>query len=295
MKLNGFLAVIMACLCASFMSSCTEDGNPIFTDNNSVSNTPKLSTGITLFALPSGWSTVSTGSGTALYRKGSENTYVVKADLKVGAKVGMVYDTPSGQSSTGAIFNRKSISTWNTYGTFFAIANSSFFDNTIPTGSTCTIPFPLRQNYIFESYGTGGSSSDQSKPKSTLNIYADYADIVDIGTTSLNYTLMSYAPKAYAGFKGSTSNANSATVSDGRTLVGLKDDDGDGKLELVYLLVAISKNQTQAYNILTQDFGCSKVITFDGGGSSQLICNGSSKVSQSRTLPVCIVIKENGI
>ncbi|MDR2416127.1 MAG: phosphodiester glycosidase family protein [Candidatus Peribacteria bacterium] len=68
-------------------------------------------------------------------------------------------------------------------------------------------------------------------------------------------------------------------------------------------MITSGKSQTAAYNILTQDFGCSKVITFDGGGSSQLMCNGVEKVTSSdysstssrREIPIAIVIKENGV
>ena len=247
--------------------------------------------------VPSGWSTVTTGNGTALYRKGAEDTYVVMANLKTGAKIGMVYDTPSsGQGTSSAKFPKKLLTTWNTYGTFFAIANSLYFDT--GSGNPCDFPFPFKQGGIFETLGDGGSSSDKLKEKAALNVYSNYADIVTIGYDPMT-TILMVTDKSYAGFQGSITNANNAGTNTGRTLVGLKDEDGNGTREVVYLLVASSKTQSVAYNILTQDFGCSKVITFDGGGSTQLMCNGVSKVVSSdptpRTVPIAIVIKENGV
>lgn len=224
-------------------------------------------------------------------KESSSRTYAVIANLKQGAKVGMVFDYPSSKGQSNATFPRKRITDWNSYGTFFAVANSLYFNaNQNPT----QLPFPLKQNNEIYSLGNGGSSTDRNRQKYTLNIYDSekYAEIARLGSTTIDYSRM--AAKSYVGFHGSQGNSPGSSV--GRTLVGVKDADNDGKCELVILLVASKKTQQQAYKILTDEFLCDDVITYDGGGSSQLICpkiNSNPIISgDGRKFPVAIVIKE---
>lgn len=241
------------------------------------------------------WSIESTGSGVALLKKrnDSEDTYIVLANLRQGAKVGMVFDQPTNSGTSNAAFTKKSLSSWNSYGSFFAIANSVFFDAN--GGNPCVLPFPLKQDGVMYTYGTGGSNLDKRKQKAVLNIYGNYADIIPIGVNPMNYSPMNSSSKSYAGFYENVGNSEGIPV--GRTLVGIKDSDGDGQCEYVILLVASSKTQTQAYNLLKYgSVSCNKVITFDGGGSSQLRCPSKSSSAlipgDGRSLPATIVIKE---
>lgn len=308
----GVLAVIM---CVAMLSSCNNDDDvfpaPIeessmelseeFSANLSASLSLR-SNGVSSWDLTN-WDVASTifGDGVSCIKRKNDNSYVVIANLKTGAKVGMVYDTPSNRGMSNARFPKKSLSTWNNYGNFFAIANSLYFDTS--SGNPCDFPFPFKQGWTMESLGDGGSDADRKKEKAVLNIFSNYADIVKIGTDPMNTSLMNGLDKSYSGFWGSATNANSATSSCGRTLVGLRDSDSDGKLEVLFLLVCSSKTQKEAYNILIGEFGCAKVLTFDGGGSSQLLCKGVERIISSdyqlsgkrRDIPIAIVIKEKGV
>lgn len=237
------------------------------------------------------WDLLHYAPGTMMLKRKNEapvSTYIVLANLKQGAKVGMVFDSPNSQGA----FTRKNLSTWNTYGNFFAIANSSYFNI---SQQPSQLPFPLKQDGIMYTYGIGGSSADRSREKVVLNVHdqAKYAEILSIGTNPMNYTPMSGCNKSYAGFPGNVGNSSSSSV--GRTLVGIKDQDGDGYCEFVILFVSSSKTQSQAYNIMMQEILCDYVMTFDGGGSSQFMYPGyqsSPLISgDNRKLPVSIVIK----
>jgi lipoprotein len=236
------------------------------------------------------WSIESTGNGVVLLKKKNDTsgvTYLIVANLQQGAKVRMLFDPPLNLGTENAKFYKRSLVNWNNYGTFFAIANSSFFD--FHGGNPCTLPFPLKKNGIMYSLGNGGSNADHGKEKAVLNVYDTYADIVPIGTNSMQYQPMANCDHSCAGFYENTSNGGGRI---GRTLMGIKDLDGDGFCEYAFLLVASKKTQPEAYNLLKYGaIACDKVITFDGGDSSQLICRNSVKVSSSRPIPVCVVIK----
>lgn len=292
-----FLLTILAVMS---LVSCTKQEDPIAEKitptANKVYNLDSISKSIQSSKvwpadLLQNWSLVDYATGTMLLKRdneGSVNTYLVIAKLTQGAKVGMVFDAP-----TNGYFTRKYLSTWNTYGSFFAIANSSFFNANQIT--SCELPFPLKQDGIMYTYGTGGSTSDQSKQKVVLNVYdqEQYAEIVSIGTSPMNYTPMGWSNKSYAGFAGNI--GNSPSYSTGRTMVGVKDANGDGYCEFVMLLVTSGKTQSQVYNIMTQEVLCDDVMTFDGGGSSQFLCPTTSSSplisGDNRKLPVTIVIK----
>lgn len=232
------------------------------------------------------------GRGVAfLTHKTDAGAFAVMANLAEGAKVGMVYDIRSNAGTNNTTFYKKSLSTWNSYGNFFAIANSLFFDGR-KTVNYPTLPFPLKQNGVMATYGNRGTVGDQNKVKYTLNIYSDYAEITRIGTSYTNSWLDNNLPsRSYVGF-GKNDGNGSNDPSRRRTLVGLYDDDGDGQREYLILLVTTARYESLATNFLENDFLCDQIISFDGGGSSQIMCKGVSRLSSSRPIPVAIVVKE---
>lgn len=159
------------------------------------------------------------------------------------------------------------------------------------------IPFPLKQNGIIYGIGNGGSNSDRTREKATLNIddVNKSAEVLTIGSTYLDYTKLR-TRKAYVGFTYKDGNVpNSATK---RTFVGIKDVDGDGKKETILLFVSgTAKTHKNAVNILISSFSCSSsdIVTFDGGGSSQLLCPSYKKGylvgADTRNLPAAFVVK----
>ena len=256
------------------------------------SNLQNRSAQISTFTIPKGWTSVKSTKGVQLLKNGGD--YIVVANLKEGAKFGMVFDSLANRGGADAKFRRKSFGTWNKYGTFFACANSIYFNaQEDPT----RIPFPLKQNGIIYGIGNGGSNSDRTREKATLNIddVNKSAEVLTIGSTYLDYTKLR-TRKAYVGFTYKDGNVpNSATK---RTFVGIKDVDGDGKKETILLFVSgTAKTHKNAVNILISSFSCSSsdIVTFDGGGSSQLLCPSYKKGylvgADTRNLPAAFVVK----
>jgi hypothetical protein len=76
----------------------------------------------------------------------------------------------------------------------------------------------------------------------------------------------------------------------GRTFAGVHDANGDGVNETVLFFCSLYAQQPGAASVL-REFGASDVIMFDGGGSSQLIVNGTSLVSSTRTIPHALLLR----
>ena len=95
------------------------------------------------------------------------------------------------------------------------------------------------------SYGNGGSQADRKYEKLALIIDGEnqYAKTVSIGKSSMQYSLLESAKKVYTGFV--YDHGNSMTTEVGRTFVGLRDDDGDRKCEVILLLVVHGPRPTK--------------------------------------------------
>lgn len=70
--------------------------------------------------------------------------------------------------------------------------------------------------------------------KCALNIYDDYVEVVEVGTSSIDYSKMR-APRSYVGF--SHAHGNREGVKLGRTFAGVLDIDYDGIYESIVILV----------------------------------------------------------
>lgn len=232
------------------------------------------------------------GRGVAFLTRNNDNgAFAVMVNLSQGARVEMVYDIRSNAGTNNTTFYKKSLSTWNSYGNFFAIANSLFFDGRNGVRYP-TLPFPLKQDGVMATYGNRGSSADQGKIKYALDVYSNYAEIRSIGQSYTNSWLDNNLPsRSYVGF-GENDGNGSDDPSRRRTLVGLYDDNGDGQREYLILLVTTPRLESQATDLLRDEFLCDQIIAFDGGGSSQIMCKGVSKLYSSRPIPVAIVVKE---
>jgi hypothetical protein len=77
-----------------------------------------------------------------------------------------------------------------------------------------------------------------------------------------------------------------------RTFVGVRDgDEGGGGWRETLLIYTTSEWVTSDYAAQQLwDFGAQEVIMFDGHGSTQLIVNGSSKISSARRIPNALVV-----
>lgn len=73
----------------------------------------------------------------------------------------------------------------------------------------------------------------------------------------------------------------------GRTYVGLVDGDGDGLREILLLYSATAATQETAVATL-RAFGARELMMLDGGGSTQLLCQGQNFIFRVRPLPQTI-------
>lgn len=73
----------------------------------------------------------------------------------------------------------------------------------------------------------------------------------------------------------------------GRSYVGLVDGDRDGLREILLLYSATAATQETAVATL-RAFGARELMMLDGGGSTQLLCQGQSFIFRARSLPQTI-------
>ena len=120
--------------------------------------------------------------------------------------------------------------------------------------------------------------------KLMLELWPDHANISEFTRDRLYH---STAPDVLGGL---TERANkNAKKYVGRTFMGVDDRDVNGYFETLMIFNTLSARQVDASKVL-RDFGASKVMMLDGGGSAQLICEGESYVSSDRYIPQALGI-----
>ncbi len=243
---------------------------------------------------PDGFELILSAPAVEMYRKTyPEGTpdYVQVVQLNQGAVVELMYaplDTPRpGRGSYGgndARFNLESIQGFwrlaeRTSENAFCVSNGSFFYmEETPT----RLPFPLKvdgviltDGYALEAY------PDQ---KLMLELWSDRADIRALDGDAL------YKSRAKNIIAGLTVDANKRpNYAVGRTFIGLQDRDDDGEMEVMYVLNTQTHTQSGATHIL-REFGAQKLMMLDGGGSTQLICQGQEYIASGRLIPQAIAI-----
>lgn len=229
---------------------------------------------------PSDWTLIKSGNGVALYRKyqtrggNSYTDYVTVIDLSSGAALRSYYvgnnATPSVPSPT---FQRKSLANWGGISNKeFVIANASFFGNNTSSGSNyySQLAYPLKYNGTIVSAGYG---NNESFSKKKLGINGINAFIADYTNTSNTLAAVSGAgilasPTVMVGLNVTAPKSPTSRI--GRTFVGIRDYDGNGNNELVYIYQTTGASQSEANSILTGTFSCNETMMFDGSGSSQM-------------------------
>lgn len=233
------------------------------------------------------WEFLPSGNGTSLLKAKTKNIYIVSVALNKGAKIGLIYDVSSGWGTKKALFKRKRLREFGNGQNYFALANALFFYNDQRTAVEHTYPFKQ-----FNDIPTLGNSSFEGRKRAALLIYDNYADIQQIPDGEIDPKIFTKwnAAKVYIALDG-TSDFKSPNTKTGRTMIGLFDHEKDGRGDVLFLLVAANESQTDMYKLLKNDLECSKVMAFDGGGSSQLIVQGKEYISGSRTLTSAFIIK----
>jgi hypothetical protein len=243
---------------------------------------------------PAGFYLVQSQNGVQLYRKdypGGAPDFVQVVDLSMGAAVkplhGALSDPGVGQGVYGgndAHFRSRSLADyWRSFmsdnPTAFCITNGQFFYMLeYPT----RLPFPLKVNgdIITDGYGI----KDFPGKKLMLELWPGRADIVPLGKDAL---LNSTAPDIIAGLTEDAPKRIKFAV--GRTFFGVADKNGDGTYKTILVFNSRISRQEEAANVL-RSFGAEKVMMLDGGGSTQLSCQGKSYVYSDRLIPQAIGI-----
>jgi hypothetical protein len=156
----------------------------------------------------------------------------------------------------------------------FCISNGQFFPLNYPTAR---LAFPLKKD------GEPVSGGYEARPKEEvwmLEIWDNRAEITELTTEAL---ARSDAPDIIGGL-----NADPKYVGDKdpynelkeRTFVGIADDNNDGQYETLLILNSKGARQDDAARVL-RSFGAKKVMMLDGGGSTQLYCQGKWYVRSS--------------
>jgi len=247
--------------------------------------------------IPPGFVLVASDVGTELYRKdypGWNPDFVQVVHLGLGAQIklfhGAVVDPGTGNGAYGGdnpSFQRQTIrEIWDGFSAStpqsFCLTNGQFFadesDGQVIDPTTLAFPLKTDGQYVSDGYGIG----EYPEEKLLLELWDDRADIVPLTERDLN---TSTAPNIIAGLAVEANKSPMALT--GRTFVGIDDRDQDGRFEIVLIFNSKTATQTNAVQVL-QDFGADKIIMLDGGGSTQLICNGTDLVRSSRTIPQSI-------
>lgn len=239
--------------------------------------------------IPPGFRLVLSEKGVELYRKDypkGNPDYVQLVDLSQGAEIellhGDISEPREGKGVYGGDDPRFKSKSLNNYWKDFSSANTNafcvtngqfFYMKEYPT----RLPFPLKKDgqIITDGYGIK-QFPDQ---KLILEIWPDHIDIQKLSKTAL---YGSNAPDIVAGLTEDASKSPSHFVP--RTFVGILDQNQDGKFETLLIFNTMTARQSDAADVL-KSFGAAKVMMLDGGGSTQLICDGKSYISSDRLIP----------
>jgi Phosphodiester glycosidase len=244
--------------------------------------------------IPAGFILVAEQQGVALYRKDYPNgtpDYVQIVDLTQGASVDLLYGAPvamNNQRNQGMFggpnpsFRQKAIrSYWDEYSSSqagaFCVTNGQFFY--MPESPTpLALPLLVDHQLLAEGFGFPQYPEKQLM----LALWPNHADILPLTAENLAGTT------AESVIGGLTEEANKKPKNAvGRTFMGIWDKDGD----LLYETIAIytTRTATQAEAAATvRSFGASKVMMLDGGGSTQIICQGQTYIDTTRAIPQAI-------
>ena len=244
--------------------------------------------------IPPGFRKIDSAFGIDLYQKdypGGSPDYVQVIDLSQGASLkplhGSITTPRDGKGSYGgndARFRSLSLGAyWQELKTqdsaAFCVVNGQFFYMLeYPT----RLPFPLKIDgqILTDGYGI----QDFPDQKLILELWPGNADIEALSKEAL-YT--STAPDIIAGLTEEAPKAKKRYT--GRTFIGLTGQNGQGTFSTLMIFNTKTARQVDAAQVL-KDFGAQKVMMLDGGGSTQLLCQGKSYIYSDRLVPQAIGI-----
>jgi hypothetical protein len=165
----------------------------------------------------------------------------------------------------------------------FCVSNGTFFLD-MRDGSRVdptVLSFPLKSDGIVISEGHEARRFRSARVM--LELFGDHAAIVLLSRQAF---YGSDAPDVVTGLSPRASLRSLAKV--GRSWIGTADHDGEGQHETIYLYSALAVTQAHAEQVM-RAFGAETMLMLDGGGSTQLICEGEGYIVQSRPLPQTMI------
>ncbi|MFC2043243.1 phosphodiester glycosidase family protein [Chloroflexota bacterium] len=244
--------------------------------------------------IPPGFYIVTSSIGVQLFQKDySEGNpdFMQVIDLSEGASIELMHgDIAKPGTNRGdyggdnpKFFSRSLKDYWRDFASenpnAFCVTNGSFFF--MPEYPT-KLAYPLRVDGKNVTDGFGIDHYPWNKL--IFEIWDDRADIRRLSRWSLH---TSSAPNIIAGL---TEDANKkAKFYTGRTFVGVDDRNEDGDYEIVLFYNTLTARQVDAAQVL-RSFGADQVMMLDGGGSTQLICQGIPIVKSDRFIPQTIAV-----
>jgi hypothetical protein len=143
--------------------------------------------------------------------------------------------------------------------------------------SPSRLPFSLKRDgqVLTDGYGI----NEFPNQKLMLEIWHDRVDIRSLSAETL---YSSSAPNIVAGLTEDAEKASKKAV--GRTFIGVDDRDRNGSSEILLIFNTRTAKPSAAADVL-REFGADQVMMLDGGGSTQLICQGNPLIDTERLIP----------
>ncbi len=239
--------------------------------------------------IPPGFRLLRSENGVELYQKdysGGNPDYVQVVNLRRGAKIVLLHGNISSQGVGKGMFggddprilSRSLQSYWQelstTYDGAFCISNGQFF---YMLESPTRLPFSLKVDGKVIS--DGYDKRNFVEQKLMLELWDTYARIQPLTRQAL---YASSAPNIVAGLDEEARKRIDHYVA--RTFIGLVDRDGDRRHEIVLIFNTLTARQKDAAQVL-REFGADQVMMLDGGGSTQLLCQGKDIIASERLIP----------
>lgn len=239
--------------------------------------------------IPPGFRLLRSENGVELYQKdysGGNPDYVQVVNLRRGAKIVLLHGNISSQGVGKGMFggddprilSRSLQSYWQelstTYDGAFCVSNGQFF---YMLESPTRLPFSLKVNGKVIS--DGYDKRNFVEQKLMLELWDTYARIQPLTRQAL---YASSAPNIVAGLDEEARKRIDHYVA--RTFIGLVDRDGDQRHEIVLIFNTLTARQKDAAQVL-REFGADQVMMLDGGGSTQLLCQGKDIITSERLIP----------
>jgi hypothetical protein len=186
-------------------------------------------------------------------------------------------------------FRQKAIrSYWDEYSSSqagaFCVTNGQFFY--MPESPTpLALPLLVDHQLLAEGFGFPQYPEKQLM----LALWPNYADILPLTAENLAGTT------AESVIGGLTEEANKKPKNAvGRTFMGIWDKDGDLLNETIAIYTTRTATQAEAAATV-RSFGASKVMMLDGGGSTQIICQGQTYIDTTRAIPQAIGVSAGSV